>query len=168
MSPVNPRGWPPRPYGGGGVGISGVLILLTGLIEWRCRRRVSAWPVREIPELAGCERRTHPAQFQGNPSTVCSLPGTPFGVEPVSSSVGKRERERQKLERAHAKEARKAARQGVDTADSDVAVSPSRSEAELIDDMRRLQQDAEDGAITPEDFEERRDRIRAQLERLSL
>ncbi len=85
----------------------------------------------------------------------------------MSSSVGKRQRERKKLERAHVKAERKAVRQAAGAEDADGAEPSHRSEAELIDDLRELQRAFEDGEITSEDFEVRRDRIRADLERLS-
>lgn len=83
----------------------------------------------------------------------------------MSSSVGKRQRERQKLERAQAKAERKAVRQaaGIEQAGG---LSP-RSESELIEDLGVLHRALEAGTISPEDFEERRERIQAQFERLS-
>jgi hypothetical protein len=85
----------------------------------------------------------------------------------VSSSVGKRQRERQKQERAQVKAERKAVRQAASAADADSAGLSDRSEPELIDDLRALQQAFGDGAMSAEDFGERRDRIQAQLERLA-
>lgn len=83
----------------------------------------------------------------------------------MASSVGKRQRERQKLEQAQAKAERKAARRA---ADAEPALGPSsRSEAELIDDLQALHQALEAGKVSPEEFEERREGIRAQLERLA-
>ncbi|MHB8438658.1 MAG: hypothetical protein ACYDD4_05785 [Acidimicrobiales bacterium] len=83
----------------------------------------------------------------------------------MSSSVGKRQRERQKVERARAKAERKAAR----LADSPepIDVVSDRSESELIDDLGALQRAFEAGEVSPEDFEERRSRIQAQFEQLS-
>ena len=85
----------------------------------------------------------------------------------MSSSVGKRQRERQKLERAQAKAERKAARQASGAEDEDAAGLSDRSEPELIDDLAALQRSFGDGEVSAEDFAERRDRIQAQLERLS-
>jgi hypothetical protein len=85
----------------------------------------------------------------------------------VSSSVGKRQRERKKLERAHVKAERKAVRQAAGAEDADAAGPSHRSESELIDDLRALQRAFEDGEMTSEDFEVSRDRIRTELERLS-
>lgn len=85
----------------------------------------------------------------------------------MSSSVGKRQRERQKLERAQAKAQRKAARQAAGVEDDDAAGLSDRSEPELIDDLAALQRSFGDGEVSAEDFAERRDRIQAQLGRLS-
>jgi hypothetical protein len=49
----------------------------------------------------------------------------------------------------------------------DAAGLPDRSESELIDDLRALQRAFEDGEMSTEDFEVRRERIRAELERVS-
>jgi hypothetical protein len=83
----------------------------------------------------------------------------------MASSAGKRLRERQKQERAQAKAERKAAR--VASGDEPVAVFSHRSESELIEDLGALHTAFEAGRVSPRDFEERRDRIRAQLERFS-
>jgi hypothetical protein len=85
----------------------------------------------------------------------------------MSSSVGKRLRERQKLERAQVKAQRKAARQAADTEDTGEVGLSDRSEGELIDDLAGLQRALGDGEMSAEDFTEQRDRIQAQLERLS-
>jgi hypothetical protein len=82
----------------------------------------------------------------------------------MGSSAGKRRREQEKLEKAKAKAGRKAARRAVDAA-------PARplsqlSESELIEDLGALHRAFEAGDITPEDFEERRDRLHAQFEQL--
>ncbi|MGH9918317.1 MAG: hypothetical protein ACRD6W_05545, partial [Nitrososphaerales archaeon] len=68
----------------------------------------------------------------------------------MSSSVGKRQRERQKLERAQAKAERKAARQATGPKEPDV---PShRSESELIEELGALHRAVEAGEVSPEDF----------------
>jgi hypothetical protein len=85
----------------------------------------------------------------------------------VSSSVGKRQRERLKLERAQDKAKRKAARHLSGAEGEDAAGLSDRSEPELIDDLAALQRAFGDGAMSAEDFAERRARIQAQLERLS-
>ncbi len=83
----------------------------------------------------------------------------------MASSAGKRERERQKLEKAHAKAERKAARQAAGSQIEDS--SPVRSESELMEDLGALHRAFEAGKITPEDFEEGRERLQAEFERLS-
>ena len=83
----------------------------------------------------------------------------------MASSAGKRLRERQKLERAQAKAERKAAR--VASVDEQVEVSSHRSESELIDDLSALHHAFEAGDVSQQDFEDRRDQIRAELERFS-
>lgn len=85
----------------------------------------------------------------------------------MSSSVGKRQRERQKIERAQAKAERRAVRQAASTEGTDAAGPVDRSEAELIDDLRSLQHAFGEGELTAEEFATRRDAIQAQLERLS-
>jgi len=85
----------------------------------------------------------------------------------MSSSVGKRQRERQKLERAQAKAARRAVREAAGAEYTEPAGLSDRSEPELIDDLRALQRAFGDGEVSAEDFEARRDGIQAQLERLS-
>lgn len=79
-------------------------------------------------------------------------------------SVGKRQRERQKLEQAQAKAERRAARHAADI-EPDV-VRSHRSEAELIEDLAALHQALEAGELSTEEFEERRAGIQAQLEQL--
>jgi hypothetical protein len=85
----------------------------------------------------------------------------------MSSSIGKRQRERQKIERAQVKAERRAGRLAGGPEDIDPAAIPDRSESELIDDLRALQRASEAGEVSTEDFEVRRDSIRAALERLS-
>lgn len=85
----------------------------------------------------------------------------------MSSSVGKRLRERQKVERAQAKAARRAVREAAGAQHTEPAGLSNRSELELIDDLRGLQRAFGDGEVSAEDFETRRDGIQAQIERLS-
>lgn len=85
----------------------------------------------------------------------------------MSSSIGKRQRERQKIERAQVKAERRAVRLAGGADDIDTAAIPDRSESELIEDLRALQRSSEAGEVSTEDFEVRRDSIRAALERLS-
>lgn len=88
------------------------------------------------------------------------------GTLPVSSSVGKRQRERLKLERAQVNAKRKTARHLADAASEDVIGISDRTEPELIDELAALQQAFGDGEISAEGFAEGRGRIQAQLERL--
>lgn len=83
----------------------------------------------------------------------------------MPSSAGKRERERQKLEKAQAKAERKAARQAADRQLEDP--SSVRSESELIEDLGALHRAFEAGEITSEDFENRRDRLQAEFGQFS-
>ena len=80
------------------------------------------------------------------------------------SSAGKRQRERQKLEKIAAKAERKAARQATLVEETDVL--PPRDEAELIEDLRNLQRGLEAGEVSDEDFVARREEIQVQLGRL--
>lgn len=83
----------------------------------------------------------------------------------MSSSVGKRQREQQRVEKSRVKAERKAARRA---SDADLAaLSPIRSESELIEDLSAFHRAFEAGKLSPEDFEERRDRLQAQLDQLS-
>jgi hypothetical protein len=83
----------------------------------------------------------------------------------MASSAGKRQRERQKLEKAQAKAVRKAARVAADVEPE--GVSAGRSESELIDDLGALHRAFEAGEVSPGDFEEHRDRLQAEFDRLS-
>lgn len=83
----------------------------------------------------------------------------------MASSVGKRQREQQKLEKARAKGERRAARLAAQVEQEDVFVSP-RSESELMEDLGHLQRAFEAGEVSDEGFEKRRQEIQAQLERL--
>lgn len=85
----------------------------------------------------------------------------------MSSSVGKRQRERQKLERAQDKAKRKAVRQAASADEADADGMSDRSEQELIDELRALQWAFEDGEVAAEDYDERRGRLQAQFDRLS-
>jgi hypothetical protein len=82
----------------------------------------------------------------------------------VSSSVGKRQRERQKVERARAKAERKAARQA--SSDEPIEELSTRSESELMEDLGALHRAFEANEVSLEDFEARRDEIQVQFERL--
>ncbi|MHB1583758.1 MAG: hypothetical protein ACYCU7_06170 [Acidimicrobiales bacterium] len=85
----------------------------------------------------------------------------------MSSSVGKRQRERQKVERAQAKAERRAVRHAAGGGHAEPVGFSDRSEPELIDELRALQRVFGEGEMSAEDFEDRRDGIQAQLGRLS-
>jgi hypothetical protein len=72
----------------------------------------------------------------------------------MATSVQKRQREQQKLEKAQAKAARKV---------EPLENAAHRSEAELIEDLEALHRAFEAGNVSPEDFEEHRDRLQAQF-----
>jgi hypothetical protein len=78
----------------------------------------------------------------------------------MATSVQKRQREQQKLEKAQAKAARKVARQ---IPAEPLENAAHRSEAELIEDLQALHRAFEAGDVSPEDFEEHRDRLQAQF-----
>lgn len=83
----------------------------------------------------------------------------------MSSSVGKRLREQQKLEKAKIKAERRAARHAP-AAGQPPDTSPSRGESELIEDLGALHRAFEAGEVSPEDFQQRRDVLQAQFEQL--
>jgi len=80
------------------------------------------------------------------------------------STYGKRQREQEKREKAQAKVERKVARQTLDPEQGDDPVEAS--ESELIEELAGLHGAYEAGDVALDDFEERRDHIRAQLERI--
>jgi len=82
----------------------------------------------------------------------------------MSTSAGKRQRERQKLERAQAKAERKAAGHAAVPEPVDVSV---RSESELIEELGALQLAFEANKLSLEEFEASRARLQSQFERLS-
>ena len=82
----------------------------------------------------------------------------------MASSAGKRQRERQKLEKAQAKAKRKAARQATEVEPADS--SCHLSESELIEDLAALQRAFEAGDVSEEDFTKRREHLQAQFEQL--
>jgi hypothetical protein len=79
------------------------------------------------------------------------------------TTAGKRNLQQQKREKAQAKEARRAARRA---AEPDASVLPGDSEAELIEQLASLQRAAESGEVSDQEFDERRERIRKQLEQI--
>jgi hypothetical protein len=81
------------------------------------------------------------------------------------STYGKRQREQDKREKAQAKVERKVARQTLDPDDPNQEPVEA-SESELIEALAGLHGAFEAGDVPLDDFEERRDHIRAQLERI--
>jgi hypothetical protein len=81
------------------------------------------------------------------------------------STYGKRQREQEKREKAQAKVERKVARQTLDP-DEESPEPVEASESELIEALAGLHVAYEAGDVPLDDFEERRDHIRAQLERI--
>ena len=82
----------------------------------------------------------------------------------MSSSAGKRERERQKMEKAQVKAERKAARHAPDPQPEDS--SSPRSESELIEELGALHRAFEAGELSLETFEEHRGRLQEEFGRL--
>jgi hypothetical protein len=80
------------------------------------------------------------------------------------TTYGKRQREQEKREKAQAKVERREARHAVDLEAVDEPVEAS--ESELIEALAGLHGAFDAGDVTLDDFEERRDHIRAQLERI--
>jgi hypothetical protein len=78
----------------------------------------------------------------------------------MASSAGKRERERQKLEKNKAKADRKAARRATETESGETS---SRSEPELIEELSALHRAFEAGEVSLEEFGERRERLQAEF-----
>ena len=80
-------------------------------------------------------------------------------------TAGKRNVQQQKHEKAVAKRERRAARR---TASPDTTgVDVTMSESELINELAKLHEAVESGRITLGQFEERREDVRSQLQRLS-
>lgn len=82
----------------------------------------------------------------------------------MAGSPGKRDRDRQKLEKVRLKAERKAARQSAQPEPTTSAAQ--RTEPEIIEDLGALQLAFEAGELSPEEFEDRRDLLRTQLEQL--
>jgi hypothetical protein len=80
------------------------------------------------------------------------------------ASVGKRLREREKLEKARAKEERKAARQAA--RGESLEDSPPPSESKLMEELANLQRALEAGQVSDEDFAASQERIQAAFQRL--
>ena len=78
----------------------------------------------------------------------------------MASTAGKRDRERQKLEKAKAKADRKAARRATE---AELQEASTRSESELIEDLGALHRAFEAGEMSLEEFGERRERLQAEF-----
>ncbi|MGB7051219.1 MAG: hypothetical protein WBG41_06600 [Acidimicrobiales bacterium] len=80
------------------------------------------------------------------------------------TTIGKRNVQQQKREKARAKEERRAARRAVEPDESTEPVDVS--EAELIEELAALHGAVEAGRLSLEESEERREHIRKQLEQI--
>jgi hypothetical protein len=78
-------------------------------------------------------------------------------------TAGKRQRQEAKRAKAKAKVERREARQ---SAVPDAAEAGNATESQLMDELAELHRSLEAAEIAPEDFEERREQIRLQLEQL--
>jgi len=80
------------------------------------------------------------------------------------TTAGKRNVQQRKREKAQASQERRAARR---LAGPQVDATPvEASEPELIDELARIHSAVETGAMAPEEFEQRRELIRLQLEQI--
>jgi hypothetical protein len=79
------------------------------------------------------------------------------------TTIGKRNVQQMKREKAQAKQERKAARRAVPEAGPAPVMA---SEAELIEELAGLSRSLESGQLSPREFEDRRERIRTQLEQI--
>ena len=80
------------------------------------------------------------------------------------TTIGKRNIQQAKREKAQAKQERKAARRAAPEAD---AVPVEATEGELLEELAGLSKALEAGQLSPAEFEGRRERIRAQLEQVA-
>jgi hypothetical protein len=80
------------------------------------------------------------------------------------TTSGKRQRQQQQREKAQAKVERKAARQASEP--EGLTQPVESSELELMEELAVLHRSIEAGDITYQEFEERREHIRQQLEQL--
>ncbi len=80
-----------------------------------------------------------------------------------SESFQKRQREKNKRERAAAKQAKRHGRIDTHLNDEETPMSSGRSEADLYEDFRLLSEKYQDGGIDEETFERGREEIFAQL-----
>lgn len=77
---------------------------------------------------------------------------------------GKRQRQEQKRSKAQAKAERRSERQSADATPSEAPAGAS--EPQLLEELAELHRALEDGTVGQQEFEERRERIRTQLEQL--
>lgn len=77
---------------------------------------------------------------------------------------GKRQRQEQKRSKAQAKAERRSERQAADESPTEPAAGAS--EPQLLEELAGLHRGLEDGTLGQQEFEEQRERIRTQLERL--
>lgn len=80
------------------------------------------------------------------------------------TTIGKRNVQQMKRERAQAKQERRAARR---EAPDVSAVLVEDSESDLIEELAGLSKALEAGELSPSEFEERRERVRAKLEQVA-
>jgi hypothetical protein len=85
-------------------------------------------------------------------------------VSGAHQTGGKRNLQQRKREKAQAKVARKAARRAADADPTPVLVEAG--EAELIQELADLHHQAEAGGVSAQEFEDRREHIRMQLEQI--
>lgn len=79
-------------------------------------------------------------------------------------TAGKRQRQQQKREKAQIKVERRAARQAMEPESIETPVEAS--ESQLIDELAGLHHSFEAGELEHDDFENRREQIRRQLEQV--
>lgn len=80
------------------------------------------------------------------------------------TTIGKRNIQQMKREKAQAKQERRTARREAPEAD---VVPVEATEGELIEELAGLSRALEAGQLSPSEFESRRERIRAQLEQVT-
>ena len=80
------------------------------------------------------------------------------------TTIGKRNIQQMKREKAKAKQERRAARKAAPETD---AVPVEVSEGELIEELAGLAMSLESGELSPAEFELRRERVRAKLEQVA-
>jgi hypothetical protein len=80
------------------------------------------------------------------------------------TTAGKRNVQQHKREKAQAKKERRAARslEGTEAGTTEVTAT----ETELVDELAAIHRAAESGSMSPEEFEQRREHIRLQLEEI--